>query len=142
MNDEDLGLAPDRADSRRLALAAALRRHAVRRAGAERVPADASGADLERLARALGEGLATLERAHRVAFSPPYPGASAGVEDTPAGPRIVLATQVRVREAEALARRPTEALGVAFTALIPGRAPEVALAPPTAPVPPGWRPLA
>jgi hypothetical protein len=109
----------------RLALAAELT-HRARRAAA------GAETDLVALARALRGVAGPVARAHRLEFSPPYPGATGGVEEARGGRRLVLAC--RALDA---AGRPA---AVVFTTLIEGRAPQVTVAPPAAPIPPHWRP--
>jgi hypothetical protein len=98
---------------RRLALAADLTWRARRGAG----PED----DLPALARRLAAVAPAVERAHRVRFDPPYPGASDGVEAVRGGRRLVL----RCRALDA--HGSPEA--VVYTTLIAGRAPLVSVAP-------------
>lgn len=110
----------------RLALGAELTRRAARCVG-ERIAEDA---DLPDLARRLAEVGAPVERAHHLTFAPAFPGATGGVEELRAGRRIVLACAVRDAGGAPAA--------VAFTTLIAGRAPQVAVAPAEAPIPAGW----
>jgi hypothetical protein len=116
----------------RLALSAELTHRAARQAG-ERVPAGADAAALIALARGLAVIAAPVERAHRLRFAPAYPGATAGVQEARAGRRLVLAC------AALDAAGGPEA--TVFTTLIPGRAPQVTAAPPSADIPPDWAPL-
>lgn len=67
-----------------------------------------------------------------VRCDPTYPGATAGVERVGDTTRLVLAC---------VAYRHGEAVGIAFTTLIPGRAPRVSVAPLAARIPLHWRPL-
>jgi hypothetical protein len=114
----------------RLALSAEL----TRRAG--RLAAETGGPDdLPALAEALAAIAAPVARAHRLAFDPPYPGVTGGVEETPGGRRLVLACTARHASGG-------EPAAVVFTTLIAGRPPQVTAAPPGAPVPPHWRPPA
>jgi hypothetical protein len=99
---------------RRLTLAADLTARARR-------CARAAGDDLPGLARRLEGIAAEVERAHRVRFDPPYPGASDGVEAVRGGRRLVL----RCRALDA--HGSPEA--VVYTTLIAGRAPLVSVAP-------------
>jgi hypothetical protein len=73
-----------------------------------------------------------IERAHRLSFDPPYPGVTAGVEVVRGGLRLLLACRIFDSGG-----RP---LGVVFTTLIPGRAPQVSIAPVGTPIPEGWMP--
>ena len=114
----------------RLALSAELTRRAARCVG-ERIPADA---DLAALAQRLAQVAAPVERAHRLRFAPAFPGVTGGVERLRAGRRIVLACTVLDEHAAPAA--------VAFTTLIAGHAPQVAVAPAAAPIPSGWTALA
>lgn len=113
----------------RLALSAELTRRAARSAG-ERLPAEATAADLVALAAKLAAIAAPVERAHRLRFEPPYPGVTGGVEELRGARRLVLACTALG------AGGPPEA--VVFTTLITGRAPQVAAAPVSAPIPAGW----
>jgi hypothetical protein len=114
----------------RLALGAELTHRATRHIGGR----IRESADLAALARGLGEIAAPVERAHRLRFEPPYPGATGGVEDLRAARRIVLAcTALDAAGAPA---------AVVFTTLIAGRSPQVSAAPPDAAIPPGWTALA
>jgi hypothetical protein len=108
----------------RLNASALLRLHVVRRLG-ERI-----GADDDLLARAR---LLTGEPVGGLAFDPPYPGATAGVERVGDTVRLVLGC---------VAYRRGEPVGVAFTTLIPDRPPQVSVAPLVAGIPTHWRPLA
>jgi hypothetical protein len=114
----------------RLALSAELTRRAARCVG-ERIPPDA---DLVALGQRLAQIAAPVERAHRLRFAPPFPGVTGGVEQLRAGRRIVLACTVLDEQAAPAA--------VAFTTLIAGHAPQVALAPAEAPIPASWTALA
>lgn len=116
----------------RLFASAALTTHALRGLGG-RIAVDSNADDLLAQARRLGEGVSVLERRYRLRFAPPYPGVTAGVEDAGGCLRLVLAC---------IALGPEEKpLGVAFTALIPGRLPQASVAPVEAHVPEEWRPL-
>ena len=125
--DPDLTL-----EAKRLFISTALTTHAAR--GIRRfVPADSDGERLLLLARRLGEEADSIEHRYRLCFEPSYPGVSAGVESVGGGLRLVFACEVLDAE-----KRP---LGVAFTSLIPGRRPQVSVAPRAAGIPVGWRPL-
>jgi hypothetical protein len=97
------------------------------------VAANSSAEELLALARRLAEEIYPLERRYGLRFEPSYPGVTAGVESAGGTLRLVLACTVFTGE-----ERP---LGVAFTALIPGRRLQVSVAPPEAHVPRGWREL-
>jgi hypothetical protein len=115
----------------RLALSAELTRRAARCAA--ELPDDAAAADpLLALAGALAAIAGPVARAHRLTFGPPYPGVTAGVEETPGGARLVLACTARHLASG-------EPAAVVFTTLIAGRPPQVTAAPPGAPIPPHWR---
>jgi hypothetical protein len=114
----------------RLALSAELTRRAARCVG-ERVRADA---DLAVLGRRLAQVAAPVERAHRLRFAPAFPGVTRGVEELRAGRRLVLACTVLDEQGGPAA--------VAFTTLIAGHAPQVAVAPREAPIPAAWTALA
>ena len=113
----------------RLALGAELTHRAARHSGGRIEP----DADLAALARGLIEIGAPVERAHRLRFEPPYPGATAGVEELRGARRIVLACTARDAAGAPAA--------VVFTTLIAGRAPQVSAAPPDAAIPAGWNAL-
>jgi hypothetical protein len=95
--------------------------------------ADSSAEDLLTLAHRLTEGIEPLERRYCLRFEPSYPGVTAGVERAGGTLRLVLACTAFTGE-----ERP---LGIVFTALIPGRRPQVSVAPPETPVPGEWREL-
>src|SRR5919112_3475828 len=118
--------------AQRLFVATALTTQASRRPR-EPVAADSSAEDLLTLARRLAEGTESLERKYGLRFEPSYPGVTAGVESAGGTLRLVLACRAFAREG-----RP---LGVVFTALIPGRRPQVSVAPPGAHVSRNWRRL-
>jgi hypothetical protein len=98
-------------EGRRLALGAALRRHAGRLGEA---PSDSDA--LLDAARSLGD----FEHA-RVRFDPPYPGVVARSER--AGGRLRLLLACRAHDDDGT-------LGTVFTTLIAGRKPTVSVAPP------------
>lgn len=125
---------PLAAQARRLALSAALTRRAARVLGAETLPDDASPAALIELATGLAGHAAAEQRAHRVLLTPAYPGLTGGVERVGTAARLVLACTA--------VDQGGDELGVVFTSLIAGRPPYVAVAPPGAPIPQGWAPLA
>ncbi len=119
-------------EARRLFVSAALTTHAARLLRGR--IATAAGADqLLALARRLGEETEFVERRHRLRFDPPYPGVTPGVESAGAGLRLVLACRTKDLEGKPL--------GVVFTTLIPGRSPQVSVAPMEARLPEEWRPL-
>ena len=97
------------------------------------VAADSDAEDLLALARRLAEEIEPLERRYGLSFDPSYPGVTAGVESAGGTLRLVLACTAFSGE-----ERP---LGVVFTALIPGRRPQVSVAPVEAHVPGEWRRL-
>ena len=117
-------------EARRLFVSAAMTTHAAR-SFRGRVPAGDEPGELLAVARRLGEGFAPLQQRYRLRFEPPYPGLTAGPERVRGGSRIVLACR-------AFDERP---FGVVFTTLIPGRAPQVSVAPAETPVPEEWRPV-
>jgi hypothetical protein len=120
-------------EARRLFVSAALTTHALRSLGG-RIAVESNAEDLLVLARRLGEEAGLLERRHRVRFEPPYPGVTAGVESAGSSLRLVLACSAGEHE--------ESPLGVVFTTLIPGRLPQVSVAPIEAHIPEKWRPLA
>lgn len=124
--DPTLGL-----EARRLFVSAALTTHAARSVRG-RVPAGSDEVGLLALARRLGEGIEPVERRYGLRFEPTYPGLTAGPEAVRDGFRIVLACRAFDREGEPL--------GVVYTTLIPGRLPQVSVAPVEAGIPEEWRP--
>lgn len=119
-------------EARRLFVSAALTTHAARRLRGRLAPG--SGAEeLIESARRLGEEMGPVERRYRLRFEPPYPGVTAGPESVRGGLRLLLACAVSGEDGRAL--------GVAFTALIPGRPPQVSVAPAAARIPGEWRTL-
>ncbi len=116
-------------EARRLFLSAALPTHATRSLRG-RVGDDAGR--LLAVARRLGEGVAPVQRRYRLRFEPPYPGLTTGPERLRGGSRIVLACRAFDEE------RP---LGVVFTTLIPGRLPQVSVAPAETGISEEWRPV-
>ena len=115
----------------RLFLSAALANHASRSTGG-RVADNSDARDLLLLSRSLHAE--RVERAHRLSFEPTYPGITAGVTETTrsGGLRLLLACRAFDRDGAPL--------GVVFTSLIPGRLPQVSIAPAVTPIPEGWRP--
>ena len=120
-------------ERRRLLISAALTTQARRCLGGS-IAVDSDAKDLIALARKLGEETNAIERAYRLRFDPPYPGITAGPQSAGDSVRLVLAC--RTLDHHDLP------IGVAFTALIPGRAPQVSVAPAEAVIPKDWRPLA
>ena len=120
-------------EARRLFVSAALTTHAVRSTRG-RLPANSDAGDLLAWARRLGEEITPVQQRHRLRFEPPYPGLTAGPEQLRAGPRMVLACRALHQEEE----KPP---GVVFTTLIPGRLPQVSVAPTEAGIPEEWSPV-
>ena len=118
--------------AQRLFVATALTTQASRCLRGHLAP-DSSADELLTLARRLAEGIEPLEQRYGLRFEPSYPGVTAGVESAGGTLRLVLACTAFTGE-----QRP---LGVVFTALIPGRRPQVSVAPVEAHVPRGWQPL-
>jgi len=118
-------------EARRLFVSAALSTHATRSLRG-RVPAGGDVGELLAVARRLGEGIAPIKRRYRLRFEPSYPGLTTGPERMRGGSRIVLACRAFDGEGP---------LGMVFTTLIPGRLPQVSVAPAETPVPEGWRPV-
>jgi len=125
--DPDLAL-----QGRRLSVSRALTKLARRRFGAP-VDADSTASGLLALARRLHD-VSSVERNYGVQFEPGYPGVTPGPEPVGSRFRLVFACRALSNDGEPL--------GVAFTVLIPGRAAEVVVGPPTSPIAPDWRPLA
>ena len=120
-------------EAQRLFVAAALSTHAVRSARG-RIAADGDAGDLLAVARRLRAEVPPVQREHRLRFEPPYPGLTAGPERLRSGFRLVLAC-------EAFDGEEGSPLGVIYTALIPGRLPQVSVAPAGAVIPAQWRPV-
>jgi hypothetical protein len=118
--------APD-LEARRLFVSAALTARASRLLGG-RVAADTGARDLLDLARRLS--VEPLESAYRLRFEPSFPGVTAGPESVRGGSRLLLACAVFDAEGSPL--------GVAFTALITGRLPQVSVAPVGTSIPEEW----
>lgn len=119
-------------EAKRLFISTALTAHAARTLSGF-VPADSGETELLLFAHRLGEAVDSIEHRYRLCFEPSYPGVSAGVESVGGGRRLVFACEVLDTEGCPL--------GVAFTTLIPGRRPQVSVAPRTAGIHEGWRSL-
>lgn len=119
-------------EARRLLVSAALTAHAARILGG-RLPAGAKARNLLALAHRLGGRIEPVRKRYGLRFEPRYPGLTAGPEAVVGGSRLVLACSAFDAEGGAL--------GVVFTALIPGRLPQVSVAPPAAGIPEDWRPI-
>ena len=95
------------------------------------MPATVTARDLLGLAQSLDAE--RVECAHHLSFEPSYPGLTAGVVQTiSSGLRLLLACRAFDRDGTPL--------GVVFTTLIPGRFPQVSVAPAVTPIPKRWRP--
>ena len=123
--DPALGL-----EAKRLYISTALTMHATRSIRGF-APADSDEEKLLLLAHRLSVDAGAIERRHHICFDPPYPGVSAGVESVGKTLRLVFACQVL--------NTGREVLGVAFTTLIPGRRPQVSVAPGSASISGEWR---
>ena len=119
-------------ETRRLYLSAALTTQVSRRMGG-RIAANSNARDLLSLARELGSQTERIERTHRLSFEPSYPGVTAGVEVVRGGLRLLLACRASDSDGQPL--------GVIFTTLIPGRPPQVSVAPAGTPIRAAWRSL-
>ena len=97
------------------------------------IAADSDAEDLLALARNLIEEIYPFERRYGLRFEPSYPGVTAGVESVGGTFRLVLACTAFTSE--------EKPLGIVFTALIPGRRPQVSVAPVEARIPKGWQRL-
>ena len=97
------------------------------------IAADSDAEDLLALARNLTEEIYPFERRYGLRFEPSYPGVTAGVESVGGTFRLVLACTAFTGE--------EKPLGIVFTALIPGRRPQVSVAPVEARIPKGWQRL-
>jgi hypothetical protein len=120
-------------ETRRLVISAALRARARRRLGSGSVSLESGSDDLLAFARELGEEASTIEREYRLRFDPAYPGVTAGPQSAGGSCRLVLACGAFDPDGSPI--------GVVFTALIPGRHPQVSVAPAEAAIPEDWRPL-
>ena len=119
--------------ARRHFLSVALTSQARSRLGG-RIATDSSPTDLLALARRLGEEMGFIQRTYGFHSQPPYPGVTAGPEEVDGGLRLVLACTAFDQDGTPL--------GVVFTTLIPGRLPQVSVAPLGARIPEAWQPLA
>ena len=124
--DPTLGL-----EARRLFISTALTTHAVRVLHGC-IDDDSRAEGLLALARRLGEEIRPIERRYRLRFEPPYPGLTAGPEVVGGGSRLVLACTAFDHE--------EDPFGVVFTTLIPGRLPQVSVAPVEVGISEEWRP--
>jgi hypothetical protein len=97
------------------------------------VAANIDAQDLLAMARRLTEQIGPIERRYGLRFEPSYPGVTAGVESAGGTIRLVLACTAYTSD--------EKPLGVVFTALIPGRRPQVSVAPVEAHVPREWQEL-
>ena len=120
-------------ETRRLLISATLTAQVRRRLG-RHVPAGSGPGNLLDLARGLDEVAGPVGRAYRLRFEPPYPGVTAGPQSVGGTTRLLLACKVSDHDGSPI--------GVAFTALIPCRPPQVSVAPLEAGIPEGWRPPA
>ena len=120
-------------DRRRLLISAALTTQARRCLGGS-IAVGSDAESLIALASKLGEGINVVERVYRLRFDPPYPGFTAGPQSAGDSLRLVLACRALDHH--------NLLIGVAFTALIPGRTPQVSVAPAEAAIPQDWLPLA
>ena len=118
-------------ETRRLYLSAALTTRVLRHVGG-RVAADSEARHLLALARDLSAQTERFEHAHHLYFEPPYPGVTAGTQHVGGGLRLLLACCCA-------SDRYGEPFAVVFTTLIPGRAPQVSVAPVNTPIPEEWR---
>lgn len=118
-------------EAKRLFVATALTTHALRFVRGRIYP-DSNEQALLDLARNLAERAGLVEDRYHLSFEPSYPGLSLGAEKVGDGLRLLLACRAYIEGTP---------LGVAFTTLIPGRLPQVSVAPIEARIPEGWRPL-
>jgi hypothetical protein len=119
------------AERRRLLISAALTARARQRLGSS-LAAGSSTGELLGLVGTLNEVALQVERAQSLRFEPAYPGVTAGPQSIGDASRLLLACNVRDRGGTPI--------GVAYTALIAGRPPQVSVAPPGAGIPGDWRP--
>lgn len=120
-------------ETRRLLMSATLTAQARRLLG-RRLAAGSNAEELLDLARKLNEGATPIERAYHLRFEPPYPGVTAGVQSAGGTYRLLLGCRASDMDGNPL--------GVIFTTLIPGRPPQVSVAPAGATIPEDWRSLA
>jgi hypothetical protein len=120
-------------EARRLLVSAALTTYAVQTVQG-RISAESDARDLLAVAHRLLSEIPPVQQRYRLRFEPPYPGLTAGPERLRSGFRLVLAC-------EAFDEEKASPLGAVFTALIPGRLPQVSVAPTGAGIPAGWRPV-
>jgi hypothetical protein len=118
-------------ERRRLLISATLTAQARRRLGSSLATSISAG-ELLNLARGLYEGAGSIEHAYHLRFEPAYPGVTAGPERVGRTSRLLLACNARDLDGTAI--------GVVFTTLIPGRPPQVSVAPAGASIPAVWRP--
>ncbi|MDQ3589236.1 MAG: hypothetical protein M3392_03195 [Actinomycetota bacterium] len=119
-------------ERRRLLISATLTTQARRCLGGC-IPVDSGAKDLVVLARRLAEETNVVELAYDLGFDPSYPGITAGPQSAGDSLRLLLAC--RALDGHGVP------IGVAFTTLIPGRAPQVSVAPAEAAIPLDWLPL-
>jgi len=130
-NEYLLRMDPIDLETRRLLMSAVLTAQARQRVG-RRIPASSSVRELLDLARRLNEGADPIERAYHLRFEPSYPGVTAGPQSVGGTCRLLLGCEANDTDGNPL--------GVIFTALIPGRPPQVSVAPAEAGIPEDWRP--
>lgn len=118
-------------EAKRLFVATALTTHALRFLRG-RIHPDSDEQVLLNLARNLAEGAGLVEGRHHLSFAPSYPGLSSGAEKVGDSLRLLLGCTAYSEETP---------LGVVFTTLIPGRLPQVSVAPIEARIPEEWRAL-
>src|SRR5215208_4313624 len=97
------------------------------------VAANIGAEELLAMAHRLTEQIGPIQRRYGLRFEPSHPGLTAGVESAGGTLRLVLACTAYTSE--------EKPLGVVFTTLIPGRRPQVSVAPIEARVPRGWQEL-
>ena len=118
-------------ETKRLLISATLTAQ-VRRLLGRSLAAGSGAGELLDLARRLNEGAALVERGYRLRFEPPYPGVTGGPQSAGGTNRLLLACEASDTDGNPF--------GVVFTALIPGRPPQVSVAPTGAGIPEDWRP--
>ncbi len=120
-------------ETKRLLISAALMARARQRLGRS-LAAGSSAGELLDLARRLNEGAVSIEHAYRLRFDPSYPGVTAGPQSAGGTNRLLLGCRANDTNGNPI--------GVVFTTLIPGRPPQVSMAPAGTSIPEDWRPLA
>jgi hypothetical protein len=110
-----------------LALSSALTRLCSQRLGGSPIPQDCDAESLLEKATLLSTDMSSIEKGHRVRFDPTYPGAP---DPTDGSSVVRLVLTCRAWDGDA-------PIGTVFTVLLPGRWPQVSVAPADSPIPRG-----